>query len=147
MVQMDAKVVRIGLLVALLSAPTAAGAQDVLTVAPTVFKQVMDNNRMRVLEGTFKPGEQVGVHSHPDHMIYMLTPGTLVIKPPGRTPYEMTYKVGEATYLAAQTRALENGGDKAVRVLIVEMKAAAPVSAKRAGKSQRPQRSKRQRRR
>lgn len=58
MVQMDAKVVRIGLLVALLSAPTAAGAQDVLTVAPTVFKQVMDNNRMRVLEGTFKPGNR-----------------------------------------------------------------------------------------
>lgn len=143
---MDARVVRVCLLAALLSAPVAAQAQDALTIAPTVFKQVMDNNRIRVLEATFKPGEQVSLHSHPDHMIYMLTPGTLVIKPPGRTPYEMTSKIGEAIYLAAQARALENAGDKIVRVLIVELKAASPASARR-GKGQRTPRGKRQRRR
>ena len=147
MTKANARIVRIGLLAALLSAPVAVQAQDVLTVAPTVFKQVIDNNRMRVLEATFRPGEKVGLHSHPDHMIYMLTPGTLIVKPPGRTPYEMTSKTGEAIYLAAQTRALENEGDKAVRALIVELKTPPPASARRGGKAQRSGRGKRQRRR
>ena len=147
MTKANARIVRIGLLAALLSAPVAVQAQDVLTIAPSVFKQVIDNNRMRVLEATFRPGEKVGLHSHPDHMIYMLTPGTLVVKPPGRTPYEMTSKTGEAIYLAAQTRALENEGDKTVRALIVELKTPPPASARRSGKAKRTGRGKRQRRR
>jgi beta-alanine degradation protein BauB len=139
--------VRIGLLTVLLGAAGAGQAQDVLTVAPNVFKLVMENNRIRVIEATFRPGEKVAEHSHPDHMIYMLSPGTLVIKPPGRTAYEMTFNSGEAVYLAAQTRAAENDGERTVRVLIVELKTAPPTSARRADRGRRGSRGKRARRR
>lgn len=117
------------LAIVLISRP--AHAQDALTAGPGVYKKVMENARVRVLEATFKPGAKVGLHSHPEHIFYMLTDGTLVIKPPGRTAYEMTFVAGEASYLPATTRALENDGDKAVRALIVELKTPPPGSARR----------------
>jgi quercetin dioxygenase-like cupin family protein len=113
-------------------------AQDALSAAPNIFRKVMENDRIRVLEANFKPGDKTGLHSHPDHMLYMLSEGTLVIKPPGRTPYEMTHKAGEAIFLAAQTRAVENDGDKAVRALIVELKTPrARASTRKTGRSKR----------
>lgn len=119
---------RLGLFGALLfGIPTVAQAQDALAVAPGVYKQVLDNVRMRVLQATLRPGDKVALHSHPDHMIYMLTGGALTIRPPGRTPYEMSYDVGEAVFLAGQTRELSNDGDKLVRMLIVELKSPPPV--------------------
>ena len=114
-----------------------AKAQDAVTVGPTIYKKVLENDRMRVLEGNFKRGAKIGAHSHPDHLLYVLTDGALVFKPGGRTPYEMTFKAGEAFSLPAQTRALENDSDKDVRVLVVELKqpvrtASAPPRGKRA---------------
>ncbi|HEX2216048.1 MAG TPA: cupin domain-containing protein [Xanthobacteraceae bacterium] len=128
-------------------------AQDALTSAPNVFKKVMENDRLRVLEATFRAGEKVALHSHPEHLFYMLSDGTLVLKPPGRTPYEMTLTRGEAIYLPAQTRAAENDSNRAVRALIVEFKTPPPaaganssVKSKRTGRS-RSARGKRGRRR
>lgn len=134
---------------ALVATPVASLAQDALTVGPNVYKKVLENNRMRVLEGTFKPGAKLGVHSHPDHLLYVLTDGSLTFKPAGRTPFEMTFKSGEAFSLPAQARAAENDGDKDVRVLVVELKlpatSARPAArgkrtGKGAGKAQRKRR-------
>jgi beta-alanine degradation protein BauB len=113
----------VGLLTVVLAVPASqASAQDALTVGPTIYKKVLENDRMRVLEGNFKRGAKIGVHSHPDHLLYVLTDGALVFKSGGRTPYEMTFKAGEAFSLPAQSRALENDSDKDIRVLVVELK-------------------------
>jgi quercetin dioxygenase-like cupin family protein len=121
---------------ALLAAlPASAWAQDAVTAAPTVYKKVLDNERMRVLEGRIKPGAKVPLHSHPDHMIYMQTDGSIVMKLPGKTPYELTLNAGEALFLTSQTRAEENDSDKEVRFLVVELKQSArPAAAAARGK-------------
>jgi quercetin dioxygenase-like cupin family protein len=106
----------------LVGSPVAAHAQDALATAPAVYKKVLENERMRVLEGTFKPGAKTGRHSHPEHLLYILTDGALVFRQEGKTPYEMTFKKGEAYSLAAQTLVAENDSDKEVRVLVVELK-------------------------
>ena len=140
-------IIRLTAFAALLFA-VPASAQDALTAAPKIFKKVMENDKIRVLEANFGPGDKAAPHSHPEHLFYMLTPGTLIIKPPGRTPYEMTFKTGEAVYLPAQTRATETGGDKALRALIVEIKTPqARPSARRSGKGKRGRRGTRSRRR
>jgi beta-alanine degradation protein BauB len=110
------------LAVALAAAACEASAQDALSVGPGIYKKVLENDRVRVLEGNFRKGAKIGVHAHPDHLLYVLTDGALVFKPGGRTPYEMTFKAGEAFSLPAQTRALENDSDKDIRVLVVELK-------------------------
>jgi quercetin dioxygenase-like cupin family protein len=110
------------LAVALATVACEANAQDALSVGPGIYKKVLENDRVRVLEGNFRKGAKIGVHAHPDHLLYVLTDGALVFKPGGRTPYEMTFKAGEAFSLPAQTRALENDSDKDIRVLVVELK-------------------------
>lgn len=111
-------------LLSCLFAPGLASAQDALQVGEGVYKKVLENERIRVLEASFKPGAKVGVHSHPDHLLYMLTDGSLTLKPSGRTPYEITFTRGEALWLPAQSRGAENDGEKTVRALIVEFKTA-----------------------
>jgi quercetin dioxygenase-like cupin family protein len=114
-----------------------AAAQDVLKVAPDAYRKLIENAHMRVLEANLKPGAKIALHSHPEHLLYLLTDGTLVIKIQGKTPYEMTFKVGDAFLLPAQTRATENNGEKPVRMLVVELKTGA---AKPASRPHRPRR-------
>ena len=65
----------------------------------------------------------------------MQTDGSIVLKLPGKTPYEMTLNAGEALFLTAQTRAEENDGNKEVRFLVVELKQSArPAAAAARGK-------------
>ncbi|NIK45984.1 cupin domain-containing protein [Variibacter gotjawalensis] len=82
----------------------------------------MENHKVRVLEATLKPKDKVGTHEQGEHMFYVLTDGTLVIEAAGRTGYEMAFKAGESFWLPAQTRALQNDGDKPIKALIVEVK-------------------------
>lgn len=119
---------------AILCLSTSAYAQDALTVAPDVYKRVLENNRIRVLQVNMKPGAKVGLHKHPDHLLYMITDGTLVFKPDGRKPYEMTLNAGEALWLPGQTRASENDTQKDVRAVLIEFKAAEKPAAKAGGK-------------
>jgi beta-alanine degradation protein BauB len=116
---------------------SAAAAQDVLSVGQGIYRQVLDNPRVRVLQATFKPGAKVGAHSHPDHILYMLTEGTLIIRPPGKTAYDMNFTPGQALFLPAQTRAAENGGEKTVQTLVVELKSASAGAVAKARTSRR----------
>ena len=123
--------------IALAATPSLAQAQDPLTVGPAIYKRILENDRVRVLEARFKPGAKMGMHSHPDHLLYMLTDGSLIFKPPGKTPFEITLNAGEALWLPAQSRAAENDGDKEVRALVVELKQPVRVAAGKAARGKR----------
>src|SRR3954467_10081398 len=87
-----------------------------------IYQQILDNDRVRVFQGNFKPGDKLPTRNFPNHLMYALTDGTLIFVPAGRTGYEVNFKAGEALWFPALQRATENDGDKEVRVLVVEMK-------------------------
>jgi len=98
-----------------------------------IYKLLLDNDRVRVLQANFKPGDKLPTRNYPNHLIYTLTDGTLVFAPAGRTAYEVDFKAGEAMWFPPLARATENDSDKEVRVLVVEFKegaAARPAKAK-----------------
>jgi hypothetical protein len=103
---------------ALLAATGLVVAQD----GNRVYKQLLDNNRVRVFDATFRPGDKVGMRSYPNHLIYAVSDGTLIFVPQGRTGYEVNFKAGEVLWFPALARATENDSDKEVRVLLVELK-------------------------
>jgi quercetin dioxygenase-like cupin family protein len=88
----------------------------------TDTKPLLENERMRVLEMLFKPGAKTSILSHPQRFVYALTDGALVFSPPGKTPYELSFKAGEALWLPAEATATENDSDKEIRTLVVEFK-------------------------
>ena len=60
------------------------------------MKQLIDNERVRVFEATFKPGTKLATRNYPNHMIYAPAEGTLVFTPVGRRGYEVNFNAGDA---------------------------------------------------
>ncbi len=118
------KVVALALAVGVLLLVGAAGAsaQDPLKVAPTMYKLVFENERVRVMEATLKPGEKIEMHSHPEHFAYPVSGGKVRFTYPDGKSQEAELKTGEVTWIAAETHAAENIGTTTTRVLVVELK-------------------------
>jgi len=105
-------------------AVTCFGAQaQSAKPAPTNTKPLIDNAQVRVVEMSFQPGAKTGIVNHPNRFVYALTDGSLVFSPPGKRPYELSFKAGEALWLTGEAMATENDTDKEVRALVVELKA------------------------
>ena len=129
--------IRISLIMAtaLVALAGYALAQDSGPRSGSLYRQVMDNERVRVFQANFKPGDKLPSRNYPTHLLVTLTDGTLVFTPADRTGYEVSFKAGETMWFPPLTRATENDSDKEVRVLVVEFKdGAAPRSAKVRGK-------------
>ena len=98
-----------------------------------IYQQLLDNERARVFQANFKPGDKLGMRNYASHLMYMLTDGTLVFVPAGRTGYEVSFKAGDTMWFPPLARATENDSDREVRVLVVEFKdggSARPAKAK-----------------
>lgn len=114
----------IGLLLislAIIFVAQAAIAVDVVTVAPDV-KVLLENDRVRVLESTLKPGEVEGMHTHPAYVAYFLTPTTLKITTPDGNSSVKKPQAGKVLYGDGAEHQIENVGDTLQRVLVIELK-------------------------
>jgi hypothetical protein len=95
---------------------------------------LLENEQARVRDLRLRPGAKMPAISYPNIFVYALTDGALVFAPAdGRTPYELTFKVGDALWLPAQT-ASTNETNREIRVLLVEIKARAPSGKRARGK-------------
>ena len=105
-------------------------AADPLEVAPTMYKLTFENDRVRVMEVTFKPGEKIPAHSHPDHYAYVLEGGQLTISKAGAAPSVADIKPGQVLWIAAETHSAQNTGKTQVKLLVNELKPAKAGMAK-----------------
>ena len=72
---------------------------DPLQVAANVYTLVMENEHVRVLDARFSPGAQAVMHSHPNHVIYVLTDGRLKITTPDGKSVNVDLKAGQAIWM------------------------------------------------
>lgn len=108
---------------AMIAALTLGAQAQTNGKAPTSdTKPLLENERVRVIEMKFKPGDQAGGISSPNRFVYALTDGSLVFAPPGKRPYELSFSAGEALWLPSESTATINDGEKEVRALVVEFK-------------------------
>jgi len=92
-----------------------------LDVASNVYKFKMENDRVRVLTVTFKPGEKAKMHHHPDHVVYVLEGGKMKLTSQGKTDI-LELKAGDTVFLNAQNHEAENIGQTTLDLLVVELK-------------------------
>ena len=107
-------------------------AQDPITVGPDIYKKLFENERIRVIEVTFKPGAKMGLHSHPDHFVYALTEGKLIISKPDGTSQVVEGKPGLYFWIGAESHQAENIGTTEFKLLVTELKEPAPKPTKSA---------------
>jgi quercetin dioxygenase-like cupin family protein len=112
------------LILATLSMSISASSmgQDPLVAAGHVYKKKLENEKVRVMEVTFKPGQSIPWHSHPDHMAYALTGGTLTIYRSTGQSQTAKLKAGDVLWIPAEKHRAKNGGKTTLRVLVVEVK-------------------------
>lgn len=117
------------LVVGLMALSGKSFAEDPLIVGPDIYKLRFENEKVRVMEITFAPGDSIGMHSHPDHLAYFLTDGKLVISYPDGTAKNMEGKAGDMAWISAETHAAVNPGETEVKGLVIEFKTPTVVAA------------------
>lgn len=102
---------------------TPALAQDPKDVGPDIYKVTFENEKLRVATITFKPGDKLGMHSHPNHLVYGLSAGKVLNVAADGTTKELEVKEGATHWAGPVTHTTENIGDTEVRALVIELKA------------------------
>jgi beta-alanine degradation protein BauB len=95
---------------------------DPAAVAADVYKLVMENDRVRVFEVRFKPGQKTVMHGHPDHVVYVLADYTLDLTLPDGKSQEVPLKAGQTLWIGAGPHAAQNIGLTEGRALVIELK-------------------------
>ena len=97
-------------------------AQDVGTVSPETHKILLDNEHARVFAVHIKPGERVGMHTHPAGVLYVMSDARLRITYPDGRSEERTVHAGTATWIEGVTHAVQNVGTTQFHEIHVELK-------------------------
>jgi len=110
-------------------------AQDPVKVAPAVYKPLLENERVRVLEVTVKPGETTSLHSHPDYSAYVIAGGMVrFFSSTADTGVVVELKTDMARWHDAEVHSAKNVGTTTIRVLVTELKEPKPAMMKEEGK-------------
>ena len=107
-----------------------AVAQDPLKVGPTIYKKLLENDRVRILEVTFAPGDSIAMHSHPDHAVYTVTGGTLRVTTSDGKTMVADLKAGDPIWFPAVIHAAKNIGATSLKLVVVELKEKPPTPKK-----------------
>src|SRR4051794_4636002 len=98
---------------------------DPVETNPDHYAVVFENDRVRVLEYTDRPGDRTTPHEHPDSVMYTLSAFRRRLYD-GDVHRDVEMPAGRSGWLPAQKHAGENIGNTPTHVLFVELKEGAP---------------------
>lgn len=104
-------------------------AEDPTHTDPDKYKVVFENERVRVLEYTDRPGDRTSSHSHPDSVMYTLSSFERRLIH-GDQHRDVQLPAGRVNWLQAQEHSGENIGTTETHVLFIELKEPAPRPAR-----------------
>jgi beta-alanine degradation protein BauB len=108
--------------VAIFFATATTFAQDPVKVAPQAFKERLNNDKVRVLEYSSKPGDKEAMHSHPACLLYVIQGSKFKSTTADGVSKEIDYKTGDVLWRDALTHTGENVGTVEMKAILVELK-------------------------
>ena len=98
-----------------------------MTLDPTVtnpdhYKVVYENDRVRVLEYTDRPGDKTTPHEHPDSVLVSLSTFRRRMYSMDDEPHDMQLTAGKVGWLPAQRHSGHNIGETESHCIFVELK-------------------------
>lgn len=103
-------------------------ADDPVTTNPELYRVVLDNDRVRVLEYLDAPGDRTDPHAHPDSVMITVSDFERRLIGGGQS-VDVSKQAHEVNWLPAQSHAGENIGDRPTHVFFVELKEPRPGGA------------------
>jgi hypothetical protein len=95
---------------------------------PGLYRVVMENERVRVLEYRDRPGDRTTPHGHPDSVMVTLSSFRRRLESGGKQA-EVEIPSGVVRWLDAQEHIGENIGESETHVVFVELKEARPEAS------------------
>jgi beta-alanine degradation protein BauB len=111
-------------LLACVSVPVLAFAQDPVTTDGDKYKVIFENDCVRVLDYQDRPGDRTQQHKHPAFVLYSLSTFKRSITLPNGKVLQRQFKEGDVMWSDSQTHIGTNTGDTPTHVILVEMKSA-----------------------
>jgi hypothetical protein len=102
--------------------PAYDPAMDPVTTGGQMIKQMGDSLGVKMYEFTVKPGESWGLHTHPDHTVYVLQGGkmALYMREAGRQD-TLTFPTGMALVSGPLSDSGKNIGNTTIKMLVTDM--------------------------
>jgi len=96
---------------------------DVLKASPDKYKLVLENDYVRVIEYTLKPGEKD--NPHPQKTSYVISGGTFRVYPENEEPFDYVEVKGVTEWSDKTSKHyVENVGNTTITILLTEIKSA-----------------------
>jgi mannose-6-phosphate isomerase-like protein (cupin superfamily) len=97
-------------------------SNDATSVAPHVYKPVVDNERVRVLDVKTDAGGSTEMHHHPDMVLYAITDCTWDLTSPEGETARVELKAGDSAFIPATDHAAVDFGSVGSHGILVELK-------------------------
>jgi beta-alanine degradation protein BauB len=96
---------------------------DFVKSSPDKAKIVLENEYVRVIEYSLKPGEKDSTHTHPPKTSYVISGGTLRVYPENEKPFDSEEVTGTTEWAGKRGKHyVENIGKTTVTILLTEIK-------------------------
>ena len=95
---------------------------DAVSVAPHVYKSVIDNERVRVLDVKTDAGASTDMHHHPDMVGYAISDCTWDLTSPDGETVRVELKAGDSLFLPATDHSAIDVGDSGSHAILIELK-------------------------
>ena len=98
---------------------------DFVASSPDKAKILLENEYVRVIEYSLKPGEKDSTHTHPPKTSYVISGGTLRVYPENEKPFDAEEVTGTVEWADKKgNHYVENIGKTTVTILLTEIKSA-----------------------
>lgn len=95
---------------------------DIVKIAPEQHAVLFENDTIRMLKVTVKPGDKVAMHTNPENVNYIMKAGTLEFTNPDGSKQRVDITEGQVIPAPVGSHAVENIGDSEVQTICIELK-------------------------
>ena len=95
---------------------------DAVTVAPHLYKVLLENDRVRVLEVRAQPGAKSAMHTHPNYVVVAVSDAKYRFTSPDGKSIEVQAKPGQTLFSDPIEHATEIIGTSEAHIVLIELK-------------------------
>jgi quercetin dioxygenase-like cupin family protein len=95
---------------------------DIVKLSPEIHTALFENDQIRVLKVSVKPGDKVPMHRNPENINYILRPGTLRLIATDGSVQDVELTEGQVIPAPVSSHAVENIGRTEVQTICIELK-------------------------
>ena len=96
-------------------------SRSITKISPNLYKTVADTLNIRVIEGTYRPGDSSIMHGHPDFAMYVIKGSTVELTLSDGAKQNLDFKDGMSVIIPATTHSAKNIGKNTLKIIVVEV--------------------------